>query len=538
MRSRGWVHEGNCWKADTMCHDQNETIEFLKRSESYGLDGTVELIETHISLVFLIANRAFKLKRAVKFPYADFSTPALRLACCVKEVELNSKTAPELYLGVRRITRGANGKLCFDGTNETIDAVVEMRRFSQEHLFDKMAGAGQLTLTLMDTTALEIAKFHRTIAAVHANSGSSNIEAVLDINERGFATSHVFSESEVEAVSGAFRTAVEAHRKQLDRREIAGMIRRCHGDLHLRNIYLTEDGPRLFDCIEFNDQIATVDVLYDLAFLLMDLWHRDLREHANLVMNHYLDLAGDDEGIAILPFFMALRAAVRSHVTATQVELGTEKSSRLRQEARSYFNLAIGLLVPPSPLLIAIGGLSGSGKSTIAEALGPYIGCAPGARIFESDRIRKAMFGARATERLPAEAYRPEISERVYKTLCDKAGAALTCRGSVIVDAVFDKSCNRILIERVGKALGAPFVGIWLKADHSTLTSRIEARRNSASDATVEVLEMQEANDAGTVRWRHIDASQSVDTIVQLVLEEIETACSHVTLPARTCVGC
>jgi uncharacterized protein len=521
-----------------MCHGQSETIAFLRHAESYGLDGTVEVMETHISLVFLIADRAFKLKRAVKFPYADFSTPALRLACCLKEVELNSKTAPELYLGVRRITRGANGKLCFDATNETIDAVVEMQRFSQEHLFDKMAGAGQLTPTLMDTTARQIAKFHQTIAPVHANSGSSNIEAVLDINKRGFATSHVFSGPEVQALCDAFRTVLEAYRKQLDCRETAGMIRRCHGDLHLRNIYLTEDGPRLFDCIEFNDQIATVDVLYDLAFLLMDLWHRDLRDNANLVMNRYLDIAGDDEGIAVLPFFMALRAAVRAHVTASQVELGAHKSTSLRQEARSYFNLAIALLGPPPPLLIAIGGLSGSGKSTIAEALAAHVGCAPGARIFESDRIRKAMFGVTATEKLPTAAYRPEISDVVYKTLCEKAGAALTCRGSVIVDAVFDRPRGRDLIERVGKALRVPFMGIWLKADHSTLTSRIQARRNSASDATVEVLNMQEAKDVGTVRWRHIDAGQSVDTIVQLVLDEIEPACNHVSLPARTCVGC
>ncbi len=520
-----------------MCDDQSQTIEFLKRAENYGLDGTVELIETHISLVFLIADRAFKLKRAAKLPYADFSTPALRLACCLKEVELNSKTAPELYVAVRRITRDVSGKLCFDETNDTIDAVVEMQRFSQEHLFDKMAEAGQLVPALMDTTAREIARFHQMIAPVHANSGSSNIEAVLDINERGFATSHVFSNPEVREFSDAFRTALEVHRKQLDRRETAGMIRRCHGDLHLRNIYLTENGPRLFDCIEFNDQLATVDVLYDLAFLLMDLWHRHLRDNANLAMNRYLDLTGDAEGIAVLPFFMALRAAVRAHVTASQIELGADKSTSLRKEAQSYFNLAIALLGPPLPVLIAIGGLSGSGKSTIAEALAAHVGRAPGARIFESDRIRKAMFGVKATDKLSVEAYLPKVSDVVYKSLCDKSGATLTCGGSVVVDAVFDKSRNRDLIERVGKALGVPFVGIWLRADHSTSTSRIEARRNSASDATVEVLDVQEAKDVGAVRWRHIDAGQSVDAIVQLVLDEIETVCNF-SLSPRTYGGC
>ncbi|UXN66093.1 AAA family ATPase (plasmid) [Phyllobacterium sp. A18/5-2] len=505
-----------------MCHDQSETIEFLNRAESYGLEGAVEMLETHISLIFLIADRAFKLKRAVKFPYADFSTSALRISYCLKEIELNRKTAPELYLGVRRITREPGGKLCFDGTNETIDAVVEMKRFPQDRLFDKMAEAGQLEASLMDTTARVIAQFHQKVAPVHANSGSTNIESVLDINQRGFATSHVFSESEVQTFHQMFRTALEVHRRHLDSRETAGMIRRCHGDLHLRNICLTDDGPRLFDCIEFNDQIATVDVLYDLAFLLMDLWHRNLRGHANLVMNRYLDTTNDDDGTALLPFFMALRAAVRAHVTASQTKLNENKSDSLRHLARSYFSLAIDLLEPPSPHLIAIGGLSGSGKSTIAEALAAHAGCAPGARIFESDRVRKAMFGIRPTEKLSDEAYRPEVSDNVYERLCDKAGAVLASQGTVIVDAVFDKPGNRTSIKRVANTLGLPFVGIWLEGEHSMLKSRIAGRKNSVSDATIEVLDVQETKDLGAIRWRHIDAGQSVDAIVELVRNEIE----------------
>ncbi|MEK1886177.1 MAG: AAA family ATPase [Phyllobacterium sp.] len=510
-----------------MIHDQDETIEFLKHARNYGLDGPVEILETHISIIFLVADKAFKLKRAVKLPYADFSNPAERLSFCLKEVVLNSQTAPELYLGVRRVTRAESGALCFDGSKETVDAVVEMKRFPQEHLFDRMAEAGRLTPALMDATAGMIANFHQNLTPVHAGSGSANVEAVLDINKRGFATSRVFSDHEVQIFDDAFRTAFETHRRHLDRREAAGMIRRCHGDLHLRNICLTEGGPRLFDCIEFNDQIATVDVLYDLAFLLMDLWHRDLHDHANRVMNRYLDATGDEDGVALLPFFMALRAAVRAHVVATQAEVTVDKSNSLRQEARSYFDLALDLLGPPLSILIAIGGLSGSGKSTIAEALAAHAGPAPGARIFESDRVRKAMFSVHATERLRPEAYKPEISDTVYKILCDNAKTALKLRGTVIVDAVFDRPGTRDLIEQVANAAGVTFVGIWLSTDHSTLASRIKARRNSVSDATVEVLHMQEVNDVGAVDWRHIDASRSVDAVVQLVQHEISIACNR-----------
>lgn len=521
-----------------MRDDQSKTIKFLKDAGSYGLDGAVDMMETHISIVFLVADKAFKLKRAISFPYADFSTPPARLAFCLKEIELNGKTAPELYLGVRRITRDASGLLSLDGTGDMVDAVVEMRRFPQEHLFDRMAEAGKLTPPLLETVAQLIAEFHQNAPSLHTSSGSANIEAVLDINRRGFATSQVFSKSEVSALDGAFRTALEIHRKRLDSRERNGMVRRCHGDLHLRNICLTENGPRLFDCIEFNEQIATVDVLYDLAFLMMDLWHRNLRDEANLVMNRYLDNVADGDGGALVAFFMALRAAVRAHVVASQSETAGDKQGILRQEARSYFSLAVDLLSPPSPVLVAIGGLSGSGKSTIAEALASHIGAPPGARIFESDRVRKAMFAIDATKKLGDAAYRPEVSATVYETLCNKAQATLSLRGSVIVDAVFDQPRNRIMIERAATALGVPFIGFWLKGEHSLLASRIAARTNSVSDATVDVLEMQEMRDVGPINWRHIDAGQSAETIVNLGLEDVDAVCNRAFLPASVCVEC
>jgi len=498
--------------------NQAAAIAFLMELASHGIPKPAETIETHISRIFLAGNRAYKMKRAVRLPYADFSTPAVRLAFCEKEVELNSGTAPGLYLGVRRITREADGRIVFDGQGELVDAVVEMVRFDQKCLFDRMATAGELTPKLMTDVARMIVHFHRTTPVVHAGGGAANMAGVLDINEAGFAESHVFDAVEVQHFNKAFRSRLARHASLLDRRETAGKVRRCHGDLHLRNICRLDGEPRLFDCIDFNDQIATVDTLYDLAFLLMDLWHRGHPLFANLVMNRYLDESDDEDGFVLLPFFMAVRAAVRAHVAATQAMEGKEGSGRLAAEARSYFDLARSLLQEKPARLVAIGGLSGSGKTTVAEVLAPMVGTPPGARIVESDRIRKAMHGVSAETRLPDKAYRPEVSEKVYRQMAWRTDLILAEGGSVIADAVFDKKGNREMIEDVARDLGVPVAGIWLEADPALLWRRVSERRVSPSDATVDILSRQLDRKVAEIEWHRIDASGTPQDVADKIL--------------------
>ncbi|WP_292518185.1 bifunctional aminoglycoside phosphotransferase/ATP-binding protein [Mesorhizobium sp.] len=501
---------------------------------AYGETGPVEAIETHISRIFLVGQRAYKIKRAVRLPYVDFSTPVLRLAACEKEVELNSKTAPGLYLGVRRITREAGGKLAFDGSGELVDAAVEMVRFDQSKLLDRMAVGGELTPALMTAVARMIVRYHRGAPEIHRGSGSSNLAGVLAINEAGFATSHVFDEAEIEAFTGIFRTALARHCDLLDRREAAGKIRRCHGDLHLRNICLFDGEPRLFDCIEFNDQIASIDVLYDLAFLLMDLWHRGFPELANLVMNRYLDEADDEDGFILLPFFMAVRAAVRAHVTATQIEEGGADSGGLIAEARTYFELARTLLEARPPRLIAIGGLSGSGKTAVAEALAAHIGAPPGARIVESDRIRKAMHGVPAETKLPDRAYRPEVSDRVYREMAWRAGLILSEGGSVVADGVFDRPADRDRIEKAASDRGVTFAGFWLEADPLVLWRRVSERRGGPSDATIDILSRQLQRKATPPNWRKVDADRKLVDIAAELASVSDAAASAQGAPLKT----
>jgi predicted kinase len=300
-----------------------------------------------------------------------------------------------------------------------------------------------------------------------------------------------------------------------------GKVRYCHGDLHLRNICLLAGRPQLFDCIEFNDAIATVDILYDLAFLLMDLWHRGLPHFANRVANRYLDAMDDDEGFSLLPFFMALRAAIRAHVIATQIERSNARSDELLTDAQSYFHLASALLQPAPSRLIAIGGLSGSGKSTVAELLAPRIGSPPGARILESDRVRKALYQVAPDTKLAPDAYRAEISAKVYEDMNRKARFILGGGGTVIVEAVFANMSDRLSLENMAGDASAHLAAFWLDTDAGVLRGRVQGRESGPSDATLDVLEKQLRQDLGTIDWQRVDAGVAPSAIVTQILRSL-----------------
>ncbi|MFN7102135.1 MAG: AAA family ATPase [Pseudorhizobium sp.] len=503
--------------------DQNAAIAFLGAPGTYGIEEPVETIRTHISEVFLAGDRAFKMKRAVKLPYVDFSTVERRLQACRDEVALNGVTAPELYLGVRRITRRSDGRLVFDGTGELVEVVVEMVRFEQETLFDRMATDGRLTLPLMTETARAIARFHQVAPVITAGTGSENIANVLSINDAGFRTSRVFGEDEISRLTALFRHRLGEHAQILDRRAEAGRIRRCHGDLHLRNICLLDGKPKLFDCIEFNLQISAIDVLYDVAFLLMDLWHRGFRMQANWVMNRYLDEAQEEDGFCLLPFFMATRAAVRAHVTATQAsEAEGDAASALAAEARSYYDLAVDLLQKAPARLVAIGGLSGSGKSTVADALAPVLGAAPGARVIESDRIRKALHDVPAETRLPPAAYKPEVSRQVYAEMAWRAAVILGQGGCAVVDGVFERRDDRMRVEQAAADAAVPFLGAWLDAEPHLLWERISGRSGGSSDADTAILARQLERRPVDVGWHRLDAGALVNHTVDHLLRVLD----------------
>jgi aminoglycoside phosphotransferase family enzyme len=270
-----------------------------------------------VSLVFLAGDRAYKLKRAVRYPYL-FSTPARRRRACEAEFTLNRRTAPTLYLKVRGLARMPDGRIGFADKGVVIDWVVVMRRFEQSSLFDALAQTSRLSARLMIELAGHIADFHAMAERRRDVGGAAALTALVDTNHRCLmeARHAGFARERIDEVRKNSLQRLAAVGGLLDRRRAEGKVRHCHGDLHLRNICLLDGKPTLFDCLEFSDTLASIDVLYDLAFLLMDLEHRGLTDFASIVLNCYLDLTDEDDGLPAMRLFLSLRAVIRAHVTA------------------------------------------------------------------------------------------------------------------------------------------------------------------------------------------------------------------------------
>ena len=509
--------------------NQNEVISFLSDPASYsGTPGTVERIETHGAIVFLAGDDVFKIKKAVKFPYMDFSTLEKRRRICEREFEINRAGAPDIYIDVVAITRTPNGNLAFGGAGEAAEWAVHMKRFDQSMVFDRLAEAGGLSQNILKQLSEVIVAYQKSATVVPTSDGTVKMKALVSQLTTAFNADRQFiSQEELGRFKNHARTQLERAKYSLRLRGRRGCVRRCHGDLHLRNIVLLDGKPTLFDAIEFNEDIATIDLLYDLAFLIMDLDQRGLRPQANLVLNRYLHHSGtaaDIYGLTALPLFLACRAGIRAIVAMDRAaQLATDDIGPITETIRHYFEMALGYLEPAPARAIAVGGFSGSGKSTVAAALAPHVGSAPGALHLRSDLERKAMFGVAETERLPPESYTQSSSDKVYDLLMQKARVAMKAGHSVVVDAVFSKPGERAAIEQAAARQGVPFAGLWMNAPRETLLERVAGRRGDASDATGAVVEEQLTRGTGPIGWQPIDASGAT-------VDVVATARSHLAL--------
>lgn len=488
---------------------QADVLHFLSRSATHG-GRRPQRLDTHISTIFLSGEHAWKLKKAVVLPFLDFSSLESRRRACEAEIEINRRAAPDIYLGVVAVTRGPDGALRLGGDGEAVEWLVHMRRFDQRTLFSKLVPAGRVDRHRIQALAEAVWRFHQGAPRRPDRGGAAAMAAVVDGNAASMAAhADILPPAQCAALTEATHTTLARLAGLLDERRAAGLVRHCHGDLHCGNICLVDGRPTPFDAIEFSETFACIDVFYDLAFLLMDLDRRGARPLAGYAFNHYLDLSGDYQAVATLPLFLSVRAAVRAHVSATMAAgaIGAERD-RLTQTARDYLIAAQDYLSPPAPTLLAVGGLSGSGKSRMGRELAPLLAM-PAAAVVRTDSLRKHLMGAGLLDKLGPEGYTPEMGERTYQALYETCRQVLRAGHAAVADAVFAKPEQRDAIERVAREAGVPFKGLWLFTPPDLAASRIRTRRANVSDATVEVLERQLSYDLGNITWPQVQTGGS-----------------------------
>jgi uncharacterized protein len=487
--------------------DQTETVAFLTR-----LAGAPP-VETHISYLFLGRDTVWKLKKAVRLPFLDFTRIEDRRHFCERELALNAPAAPGLYRDVVPVVRQPDGAhtlaeprefphgVIQDGEiqdGEIQDWVVRMSPVPPGDFLDERAAAGGLSAALLDQIADAVAAFHLSLPPVAGVR--PDMAAIAEGNVRS-ALSAGLPAQQVTAWHDAISAGLRSRAQWRDARAASGFVRRCHGDLHLGNLCLWQGRPTLFDALEFDEALGTIDVAYDLAFLLMDLEHRLDRSAANRVLNRYVARTGDADLAAGLPVFLSMRAMVRAHVDAR---------SGHPDQAGEYLTAATRYPRPPKPVLIAIGGLPGTGKSTLARAMAPSLGAAPGALIPRSDEIRKRQHNVAPEQRLPPGAYTDQKTRAVFSELANMAETTARGGHAVIADATFMDLNHRSMIQAAAARAGVQFLGIWLTAPQALLERRIAGRSGDASDATIAVLHSAAGNDPGAAGWHAIDASDGV----------------------------
>ncbi|MBV1698776.1 MAG: AAA family ATPase [Hyphomicrobiales bacterium] len=498
---------------------QDEVFAFLADPATHG-GQKVQRIDTHAASVFLAGERVFKIKRAVRFPFLDYSTLALRKQACEAEIAVNVPYAPQIYCRAAPITRERDGKLAIAGAGEPVEWAVEMRRFDEKRTLDHLAG--QIDTTLAEALGRAVAAAHANTRPIDPQPWIAALGAYIDEHAEAFREyPDIFPASDATALIEASRSAYHRILPLLRERGRQGFIRRIHGDLHLGNIVLIDNAPVLFDAIEFSDLIASGDVLYDLAFLLMDLLERGLAPQANTVLNRYLTQTRrteDLDALAALPLFLSLRAAIRAKVTAARMErAAAREKAAIGKSARAYFDFARWAIRPTAPKFIAVGGLSGTGKSKLARDLAPLVAPMPGAVVLRSDVERKTLLGVGETDKLPPDAYTPQTDERVYRLLAANAARVFKAGHSVIVDAVFARAGERTHLADSAKAVGASVCGLFLTASLEVRLARIGGRRHDASDADAAIARAQEGYDIGAIDWTCVDASGAPEATLSRV---------------------
>ncbi|MBT8124639.1 MAG: AAA family ATPase [Gammaproteobacteria bacterium] len=486
-------------------NNDNPLIAALQDASIYDHEvANVSIIETHISWVVLTGRYAYKIKKPIKFSFVDFSTLEKRRFYCNEEMRLNSRLAPNLYIGVVAIT-GSDENPSFDQSGDAIEYAVKMRQFPQSSLLSYLSVHNQLSQKNIDDMAREISDFHLRIDRVASNAvlGSpedihhwvtDNFEQIVSnlTDNKSYST--------LKSVKSWSENEYKKKYNQLQQRRENKFIRECHGDMHLDNMVLIENKVTIFDGIDFNEHLRWIDVISEIAFVIMDLSNRGHPEYASRFLNLYLQHTGDYEGLSVLKYYLVYRAVVRAKVALlriSQKSLSTIEQEMIQQKFNSYLTLALNYISDNKNALIITHGFSGSGKSTHTEKLLESLS----AIRVRSDIERKRLYGFESSERTQSNInngiYTAQSSKETYERLADLSKIILTSGFTVIVDACFLKHEIRQKFYKLAEELKVPFIILDFQASEDTLKQRITLRaknRLEPSEADLEVLQYQLEN--------------------------------------------
>ena len=460
---------------------------------------SVELVETHISWLLLAGDRVYKLKKPLDLGFLDFSTLAKRRFFCEEEMRLNQRTAPDLYLDVISIT-GTPEQPALNGTGDILEYAVRMRRFDAEAGFDRLLTRHQLKRQHIAGLGQALAELHRLaeVAAPDSDYGTvSATAAPIQDNFTDLATT--LKNQAIAAGLGALQDWTEAELSNLEpcleERLRRGYIRECHGDAHLGNVALIDGRATLFDCVEFSKELRWIDVMSDVAFAVMDLHSRGASGFAWLLLDQYLAATGDYAGLRLLPLYLVHRALVRAKVTALRLDDPDVDTAALLRRAADYLALARSMSAARRPAIVLTVGVSGSGKSWLAQQL-VEMACLVRLR---SDVERKRLYrykpGDNRDSGIDRDLYSEEASARTYHYLAAMARCVVEAGMPALIDAAALKHWQRSLFGQLAAECGVPFGILYCNADDATLRRRIVARElagNDPSDAGLSVLEHQQ----------------------------------------------
>jgi len=514
-------------------------IESMSRPDFYPhRPQTVELVQTHISCVFIAGDYVYKVKKPVNFGFLDFTTLGKRKFYCEEELRLNKRLAPGTYLDVVPIQRDDQGRLSLGGTHEIVDYAVYMKKLPLDKMLKVLLARGQADAKIMDAVAAKIARFHEKAETGGVIDEMGSIKTIRHNHEENFEQTEKYVDITIPAYQYQFiKEYVERflikNKPLLEKRVAEHKIRDCHGDLHLEHICIADE-IIVFDCIEFNERFRMSDVAAEVAFLTMDLDYNDYMSQAENFVSSYLKYSGDTDMQTLLNFYRCYYAYVRGKVISfrlDQKEISDTERAEIKQIASKYFDLAYAYAARlEKPVLILTAGLIGSGKSYQARYLAERLG----AGVIRTDVLRKELLSISPAEKhhdaFGQGIYASDISRKTYEKAVELAGDKIQQGRPVIIDASFKNRSDRILAVNLAGKLGVPLYVIECTCPDDIVKIRLEKRmmdKDNPSDGRWEILQDQkkqyeDINEIPEGFYFKVDTSANPERLRQNIIRAIK----------------